>query len=120
MKKGEKLVESLGMEVEDIKGGEATLEISPNRPDLLDIAGFVRLSFFAEKTTPKEHLYSIGNAPAMRVEVGKAVEPLRPFIAAMVVKNADLSGDELKYLINFTEKLCDTYGRRRKKLNRSP
>ena len=112
-----KLVESLGMEVEDIKDGEVTMDITPNRPDLLDIVGFRRaLMSFSERSTPKENVYSIGKEPAMRVTVGKAVKSLRPYIAAMVVRNADLSGDKLKYLINFTEKLCDTYGRRRRKL----
>ena len=112
-----KLVDSIGMEVESIRGDEAEIELSPNRPDLLDMTGFVRaLSFFAEKARPKENLYSIVNEPEIRVEVGKKVKSIRPFIAAMVVKNADLSGNTLKYLINFTEKLCDTYGRKRRKI----
>jgi Phenylalanyl-tRNA synthetase beta subunit len=34
----------------------------------------------------------------------------------MVVKNIDLSGNRLKYLMDFSEKLSDTYGRKRRKL----
>lgn len=112
-----KLVDSIGMEVEDIKGDEAIIDISPNRPDLLDLVGFTRaLSLFAERVKPKENFYSIKNEPIMEVKVGKGVKSIRPFINVMVVKDIDLSGNKLKYLINFTEKLCDTYGRKRRKI----
>jgi phenylalanyl-tRNA synthetase beta chain len=112
-----KLVESLGMEVVSLDDGEAVLDITPNRPDLLDMVGFARsMSFFSGRSVPKENFYSINNQPIMEVEVGKAVKRIRPFIAAFAVKGIDLSGNRLKYLINFTEKFCDTYGRRRKKI----
>ena len=112
-----KLVESIGMEIEGIKDGEATMNITPNRPDLLDIVGFKRaLLSFSGKIVPKDNFYSMDKEPAMEITVEDSVKSVRPYIAAMVVRNADLSGNKLKYLINFTEKLCDTYGRRRKKL----
>ena len=40
----------------------------------------------------------------------------RPFIAGFVVKGADLRGNRIKELMNFQEKLHDTYGRKRKKM----
>ena len=112
-----KLVESIGMEIESIKDGEATIDITPNRPDLLDIVGFKRaLLNFSGRIAPKEKFYSIGSEPDMEIMVGNSVKAVRPFIAAMTVRNVDLGGNKLKYLINFTEKLCDTYGRKRRKL----
>jgi phenylalanyl-tRNA synthetase beta chain len=112
-----KLVESLGMEVESLDDNEAVIDVTPNRPDLLDMTGFARaMSLFSGKSVPKENFYSIKNQPVMEVEVGKAVKRVRPFIAAFAVKGMDLSGDRLKYLINFSEKFCDTYGRKRKKI----
>ena len=112
-----KLVESIGMEVEGIKDGEAMMDITPNRPDLLDIVGFGRaLLYFSGRAAPKDNFYRISDGPAMEVAVGNAVKSVRPFIAAMIVRDVDLSGNKLKYLINFTEKLSDTYGRRRRKL----
>lgn len=112
-----KLVESMGMEVERIEEGEATIDITPNRPDMLDIVGFARsMSFFSGRSVPKENFYSIRNQPIMELEVGRAVRRMRPFIAVFAVKGVDLGGNRLKYLINFTEKFCDTYGRRRRKI----
>jgi phenylalanyl-tRNA synthetase beta chain len=112
-----KLLDSIGMELEGVKGEEAEITVTPNRPELLDIVGLARaLSLFTEKKTPKEDFYTVKNEPAMEVEVGKHVKRIRPFITAMVVKNADLTGNRLKYLINFTEKFCETYGRKRRKI----
>ncbi len=34
-----------------------------------------------------------------------------------MVKGVDLSGNSLKNLVNFSEKFCDTYGRKRKKMS---
>ena len=72
--------------------------------------------FLTTKKTPKEKFYSIKNNPILQVNVTSAVKKIRPFIAAAVVKNLDLSGNRLKNLINFTEKFCETYGRKRKKI----
>ncbi len=111
-------VERLGMSLENIDKSTATIDITPNRPDMLDIIGFARAAaFLGGKKTPKEKFYSIKNkTPALQIEVTDTVKKIRPFIAAAVVKNVDLTGNRLKDLINFTEKFCDTYGRKRKKV----
>ncbi|HUC38584.1 MAG TPA: phenylalanine--tRNA ligase subunit beta [Candidatus Acidoferrum sp.] len=112
----EDILNKMGVEVEEVSGSEIKLNITPNRPDLLDFVGLSRAieNFTGKK--PKENLYSIKNAPALGIEVRDDVAKVRPYIAGMVIRNADLSGNRLKYLINFTEKFADTYGRRRKKL----
>ncbi len=110
-------VEKLGMTLEDIDESTATIDITPNRPDMLDIVGFARASLFLTgKKVPKEKFYSINHEPIMKITVTKAVKKVRPFIAAVVIKNVDLKGQKLKDLINFTEKFCETYGRKRKKI----
>jgi phenylalanyl-tRNA synthetase beta chain len=110
------LVPRFGIAIEKISGDDIVFEITPNRPDLLDFVGFVRaLLNFSGTRQPKENRYAIGNAPAMEIRVTHAVSGVRPFIAGIVVKGVDLTGNNLRYLINFTEKLCDTHGRKRKK-----
>jgi phenylalanyl-tRNA synthetase beta chain len=111
------VVDRLGMSLDGLDDKEALIDITPNRPDLLDIVGFARAAkFLLGKSVPKEKAYSTDNNPILKVNViGKS--PIQPFIAAAVVKNVDLSGNKLKNLINFTEKFCDTYGRRRRKLS---
>lgn len=111
------LVDRLGMSLESLDDQYATIDITPNRADMLDINGFARAaSFLNAKKTPKERFYSIKNGPATRITVTAAVKKTRPFVAAAIVKNVDLKGNRLKYLINFTEKFCETYGRKRKKI----
>ncbi|MDE1868983.1 MAG: phenylalanine--tRNA ligase subunit beta [Candidatus Micrarchaeota archaeon] len=113
----EKIAAALGMEVEKIDGDEATIDITADRPDMLDIVGFGRAaSLFNGKSSVREGHYKISNEPFTEVKVSDSVKRVRPFIAAFVAKNVDMTGNRLKYLMNFTEKFCDTYGRKRRKL----
>ena len=116
----EKLVDTiplLGVEVEKIDETEITINVSPNRPDLLDYVGFVRaLDNFTGKKVPAEGHYKLGENPVLTITVEKPVTKVRPFVAGMVVRNLRLKGNMLKYYINFTDKFADTYGRKRKKL----
>ncbi len=110
-------MERIGIEIEERKGSEIKVNVTPNRPDLLDFTGMLRaIEDFAGKRTPKEDFYVIKEEPVLTIEVKSEVKKIRPYIAGMVVKNVDLSGNKLKYLINFTEKFADTYGRKRRKL----
>ncbi len=112
----QEIVDMFGMSLEAMDERTATIDITPNRPDMLDITGFSRAAgFFIRKKVPKEKHYSITNSPAMQVKVTTSVKS-RPFIAASIVNNVNLGGNRLKYLINFTEKFCETYGRKRKKI----
>ena len=108
---------ALGIEIEVSDESEIKMNINPNRPDLLDFVGVSRaMESFAGKKKPRDKFYKISNKPYLDVAVDPRVTKVRPYFAGIVVKNADLSGNRLKYLINFTEKFSDTYGRRRKKI----
>ncbi len=108
----------IGMEVEALSGEEIAIDITPNRPDLLDFTGLVRaLKLFSGKTAPKDKEYVLQHEPEIEITVTKNVAKIRPYIAGLAAKGIDLSGERLKYLINFTEKLGDTYGRRRAKFS---
>lgn len=111
------LVDRLGMSVEKMDDKEVTIEVTPNRPDLLDVNGLCRaLKMFDGKIIPKENHYAVKGKPALKITVGSGVKRCRPFIAGFVVKGADLKGNKIKELMNFQEKLHDTYGRKRKKM----
>jgi phenylalanyl-tRNA synthetase beta chain len=114
-KEFDSLVDGVGMEVEERKGGSVTVSVTPNRPDMLSFAGFMRaLGLHSGKARPKT--YAVAGKPALSIRVTPAVMRVRPFIAAFVVRNMDLKGNALRYVIDFTEKLSDNYGRKRKKL----
>ncbi len=111
------LIDRLGMSVEKIDDKEVTIEITPNRPDLLEVNGLCRaLKLLDGRTEPRENQYSAKGRPALRITVGKGVKRCRPFIAGFVVREADLKGNRIKELMNFQEKLHETYGRKRKKM----
>lgn len=116
-KDAENMTERLGMTLESINESEITIDVTTNRPDMLDIVGFARAAKqLMGKSVPKENFYSISSEPSLTVNVTKAVKRVRPFIAAAVVKSVSLDDNKLKNLINFTEKFCETYGRKRKKI----
>ncbi len=104
------MVSKLGMEVESIDGNEIRIDVTPNRPDLLDFHGWVRAIRQKGKSVHKLA------EPSLGIEADKSVRGIRPYIAGMVVENANLHGNNLAYLIDFSEKLGDIYGRKRKEL----
>jgi len=111
------LIDRLGMSLEKVDDKEATVEITPNRPDLLEVNGLCRaLKLLDGKITPRENHYELKGEPQLRITVAKGVKKCRPFIAGFTVKDADLKGNRIKELMNFQEKLHETYGRRRKKM----
>lgn len=111
----DRLVEEVGMEVEERAGDDITLAVTPNRPDMLSFTGFMRaLELHAGKSRPRT--YDIKGKPTLTVAVTGSVAKVRPFIAGLVATGLKLDGNSLKYVIDFTEKLSDNYGRRRRKL----
>lgn len=109
-------VDKMGFELSAISADSVTLEITPNRPDLLDAVGFARAyRFFTRKS--QRFVYQIeSDEPALQINVGDRVRNVRPYISGLVALNAKLSDDDVANLINFSEKFCETYGRKRRKI----
>jgi len=57
------------------------------------------------------------NKADYKVVVDKSVKRIRPFIAAFVAKSRVITDDFLKQMIQLQEKLCENYGRKRKKVS---
>lgn len=93
---------------------ELEVEVTAERPDLLAAEGFTRaINIYNGKVrTVPNQLEPSGQ----RVKVDPAVESLRPHIAALVVENTHLKGGGLEVLIQFQEKVTQTFGRQRKKI----
>ncbi|MEM3260548.1 MAG: phenylalanine--tRNA ligase subunit beta, partial [Candidatus Micrarchaeaceae archaeon] len=107
-----KLVWNVGMEVEHESGEEISIDITPNRPDLLDFFGWVRLY---KQMHGARFAYEVAKGN-IEIKIDKKVKGIRPYIEALEVRNINLQGNLLTYLINFSEKLGETYGRKRKEL----
>jgi phenylalanyl-tRNA synthetase beta chain len=96
--------------------GDRTLEVevTAERPDLLAAEGFTRaINIYSGlgRRVP-EGLAASGR----RVVVRPEVLPLRPHIAALVVRGANLEEGGLQVLVQFQEKVTQTFGRQRKKI----
>lgn len=97
-----------------LKGPDLEVEVTAERPDLLAAEGFARaLSIYnGQPRTLPDALASSG----LTVTIAPEVLPLRPHLAALVVKNAHLADGGLEVLIQFQEKVTQTFGRQRKKI----
>lgn len=115
----EKILEKISMfgtPVENFNENELSIEVFPNRPDLLSFQGFKRAMLsFLEKSGINE--YSTQNpAKNYKVIIEKEVKKVRPFTACAIVKNLKLNNEKIKEIIDIQEKLHLTFGRNRKKL----
>jgi len=105
-----------GTPVDKITDEEISIEIFPNRPDLLSFQGFTRaiLSFLGKKSTID---YRIEKPEKdYKVTIEKSVKKVRPYIACAIVKNLKFDDEKIKNIIDIQEKLHITYGRNRKKM----
>ncbi len=105
----------LGTQLEGFEGNEITVEVFPNRPDMLTEEGFARAlsSFLNVKTGLRA--YKV-NPSSYRFTVDKKVKKVRPAVAAAVIKNIKMDNATVKSVMDMQEKLTVTHGRNRKKV----
>lgn len=105
----------LGCPIDSETDSEISIEIFPNRPDLLSLQGFSRafLNFSGKKTKQ----YKI-NKPEKNfsVKIDSSVKDIRPFTACAIIKNLKFDDEKIKEIIDIQEKLHSTFGRNRKKI----
>ncbi len=106
-------ISMLGTDLEGIEDEAITVEIFPNRPDLLSEQGFARAfsSFIGVKTGLRE--YKVKKS-GYKVIVDKSVT-MRPYTACALVKNLKFDDERIREIIQMQEKLATTHGRNRKK-----
>lgn len=107
---------NLGLTVKRMEGNEIDVEFNADRPDLISAVGLARaIRYFMRKS--RKFDYAVGpEEQGFTITVGSHVSKIRPYISSIVVRNLRLGEAELKDLINFTEKLSETYGRKRAKI----
>lgn len=106
----------LGTSLESIKEDEITIEIFPNRPDMLSEEGLARSfsSFIGHKTGLRK--YKI-NSSDYKCTIDKKTELVRPNVCCAVVKNIKFTDFSLISIMQLQEKLHLTFGRNRKKVS---
>jgi phenylalanyl-tRNA synthetase beta chain len=99
--------------VEEITEDEITIEHTADRPDLFGIEGLARAIKSYLEIQPGLRKYSIKDS-GLTIKVERV--PVRPFIAAAVIKNVKLTDELIKSLMNIQEVLHDGIGRKRRKV----
>jgi phenylalanyl-tRNA synthetase beta chain len=109
------LLPMISSDIEDYDDNEIKVEFFPNRPDHLSVEGVARtLKGFLgmKKGLPEYEIEPSG----INVEVDPDLGDIRPYIAFGIVEGVDLSGNNLKQVMEFQEDLHWVIGRDRKKV----
>ncbi|MBI3412672.1 MAG: phenylalanine--tRNA ligase subunit beta [Candidatus Aenigmarchaeota archaeon] len=104
----------IGVTTESLDKDSVSFEVFPNRPDMLSAEGFARaLKAFMDGS--KKIKYETGKVYGA-VKADKSVENVRPYVVCAVVRNVKLTGHALKSLMQFQEKIHETFGRKRERV----
>src|SRR3989344_2203073 len=110
----EEALEFAKCELDAIEGDKLTIGVSDtNRPDLLSTEGIareIRSHYTKDIGVPK---YKIKKSNVSLI-VDKSVAGIRPCIAAAIVKKVKVTEEFLVQMIQLQEKVCLTFGRKRK------
>ena len=106
----------MGTPIEEVTDDEVSVEVFPNRPDLLSLQNFARAVNQIRGRT-KVASFKI-NKPEkdFKVIIDKSVKDVRPFTACAVVRGLKFDDEKIKSVIDMQEKLHGSYGRNRRKL----
>ena len=107
-------ISMLGTDLEEVNNKEITVEIFPNRPDMLSAQGFARAfsSFIGvNKGLRKYNVKKSG----YKVIMDKSLPKQWPYAFACIVKGLKFDDEKIKEVIQIQEKLGMTMMRKRKK-----
>lgn len=109
-------IDMFGTPIDSENETEISIEVFPNRPDLLSLQGFTRsFSNFLGKGKNKE--YNVEKpGKNYKVIIEKSVKKVRPYTVCAIVKELNFNDEKIKEIIDMQEKLHAGYGRNRKKL----
>lgn len=112
----ENKITMMGTPIEETTEREISIEIFPNRPDLLSLQGFSRafLQYIGKKSPARFKVHK--PEQDYKVKIDKSVKKVRPHTACAIVKNLKFNDEKIKEMIDIQEKLHMTIGRKRKKI----
>ncbi|MCK4491761.1 MAG: phenylalanine--tRNA ligase subunit beta [Candidatus Altiarchaeales archaeon] len=105
----------LGVDLENIDHDKVTVEVFPNRPDMLSVEGFARALRGLLDIETGLKTYKVKESP-INLFVEDTVDSVRPHITCGIIKAIKLDEDRLKSLMDLQEKLHITHGRNRRKV----
>jgi phenylalanyl-tRNA synthetase beta chain len=112
----EKKITDMGTPIEEVDDSEVSVEIFPNRPDLLSMGNFARA---VNQFNGKGKIASFKiNKPEKDyvVIIDKSVKVVRPHTVCAIVKGLRFDDERIKEVVDIQEKLHNSVGRKRKKI----
>ena len=107
---------NLGLVVKRETDTEVDIEFKANRPDIISAVGLARAVRYFMRKSRKFDYNVVGEEAGFQINVGSGVARIRPYVAGMVVTGVRMDEGQLTDLINFTDKLSENYGRKRKRI----
>jgi phenylalanyl-tRNA synthetase beta chain len=112
-----KFLEQMDLAKAELKGvdeeGRWRVELNDtNRPDLWSAEGIAR-QLRAAHGRRRDYPF-FRSPPAGEIQVDAALEPIRPYVAAFVVRGLTVNETSLVQMIQTQEKLAENFGRKRK------
>jgi phenylalanyl-tRNA synthetase beta chain len=105
----------IGTDVDEVTEAAITVEVFPNRTDLLSLHGFARALKAFTGIEPGMRKYAVAKGKGV-VNVNANLRGVRPFTACAIVRKLKLDDEKIKQIIDLQEKLHGTYGRKRKRI----
>jgi len=114
--KVEEAITMMGTPVEAVDTNEISIEVFPNRPDLLNFGNFARAlnQYLGKQSIAKFKIYE--PEKDYKVKVEKSVKQVRPHTACAIVKGLKFDDEKIKEIVDIQEKLHLSIGRKRKKI----
>ena len=112
----EKKITDMGTPIEEVTDSEVSVEVFPNRPDLLSMGNFSRaVNQFNGKA--KVASFKI-NKPEKDyvVTVDKSVKVVRPHTVCVIIRGMKFDDEKINEIVDIQEKLHNSIGRKRKKV----
>jgi len=112
----EKKITDMGTPIEEVTDSEVSVEVFPNRPDLLSLGNFSRA---VNQFNGKKGVASFKtNKPESDfvLTIDKSVKSVRPHSVCVIVKGLKFDDAKIKEIVDVQEKLHNSIGRKRRKL----
>ena len=102
----------IGTPTEEFNEKEISVDITPDRPDLLTVEGAGRaVGLFLGALEPKKYV-----ADKAKTQMKVDNVPVRPYVVAAIAKGIEIDEKMIKSMIQAQEKIHETFGRKRKKV----
>ncbi len=109
----ENILFEMGMGLEGHEDDSLSIEITPERLDLLSAQGIARAIKSFEGSSLSILEFLVHHDEQFKLYIDSKVKQVRPYTVCAVIKNLSLDDEKIKQLINIQEKLHQTLGRRR-------